>query len=144
VLIQEKSVAGVDSETVLDYKKRIPEIVRWNNKKDIFNCDETGLYYRALEDKTLAVKGLSVSVTKVSKDRITVLFACSADGEKLKPLVIAKSINPRCLKNVKCDSLGVYYVANRNAWMTNEIFMNCLKSVNKDMRKQGRSVTAFR
>jgi hypothetical protein len=57
---------GVDSETVWDYKKRIPEKVSGYDKKDIFNCDETGLYYRALPDKTLAVKGLSVSGTKVS------------------------------------------------------------------------------
>jgi hypothetical protein len=66
------------------------------------------------------------------------LFACSAAGEKLKPFVIAKSLNPRCLKNVKPDSLGVDNIANRKAWMTNEIFINWLKGVNKVMRKQGR------
>lgn len=61
-------IGGVNSETVWDLKKRIPEIVSGYDKKNIFNCDDTGLYYRAVPDKTLAVKGQSVNGTKVAKD----------------------------------------------------------------------------
>lgn len=44
--------ASVNIETVDSYKERLPEIVSGYESKDIFNCDETGLYFRALPDKT--------------------------------------------------------------------------------------------
>ena len=50
------------------------------------------------------------------------MFACSAAGEKLKPLVIGKSKNPRCFKNVRIGNLPVHYMANKKAWMTSQIF----------------------
>ena len=61
--------------------------------KDIFNCDETGLFYRTLPTRSLVVKG-----GKQAKDRITVLLCASVSGEKLQPLVIGKSRNPRSFK----------------------------------------------
>jgi len=41
-------------------------------------------------------------------------------GEKNKLFVIGKSKQPRCFKGVK--ALPVEYSANKNAWMTQEIF----------------------
>ena len=35
---------------------RAPTLVDGYSPKDVFNCDETGLYFRALPDKTLATK----------------------------------------------------------------------------------------
>jgi len=49
--------AGVDIETVDDHRTRIPEICTGYSPSDIFNCDETGLYYKTLPDKTLSAKG---------------------------------------------------------------------------------------
>jgi hypothetical protein len=40
-------------------------------------------------DKTLSAKGASCKGVKNSKERLTIMFACSATGEKLKPLVKA-------------------------------------------------------
>ena len=54
------------------------------------------------------------------------------DGtEKCKLLVIGKSANPRCFKDVK--SLPVDYKSNRKAWMTSEILTDWLS--NFDGRK---------
>jgi len=48
------------------------------------------------------------------------------DGsEKLEPLVIGKSKNPCCFKNVK--RLPIIYEANKNAWMTSDIWKLWLK-----------------
>ena len=135
--------AGVDPATVDDYKKRLPSITSGFRSTDIFNCDETGLYYRALPDRTLAAKGDNAKGTKVSKDRVTLMFACSATGEKLRPLVIGKSANPRCLKNVKRDSLGVTYVANKKGWMTTAIFTDWVRAINADMKRQKRNIILF-
>jgi len=73
---------GVD-EVIDDYRSRIPSIISGKNETEIFNCDEPGLFYRAMPDKTLAEKGDAVKGGKLAKERLTVLFC-----EKLKPLVI--------------------------------------------------------
>ena len=108
--------------TVSAYKSRLLDILEGYNLDDVFNADETGLYFKALPDKTLAARGDRAKGIKVRKDRITLMFACSATCEKLKPLIIGKSANPRCIKNVKRDRLGAMYVANKKAWMTSAVF----------------------
>lgn len=48
--------ADVDLQKTDDYKRRLPEICEGYDACDIFNCDETGLFFRALPDKTLSAK----------------------------------------------------------------------------------------
>ncbi|XP_060587924.1 tigger transposable element-derived protein 6-like [Ruditapes philippinarum] len=64
-------------------------------------------------------------------------------GEKLKPLVIAKSSNPRCLKNIKVEKLPVHFRDNKKARMTTELMSNWLRIVDKDMRKAGWKILLF-
>ena len=135
--------AGVDPDVVEDYRSRIPDIVTDYAAKDVFNCDESGLYYRALPDRTLSVRGEASKGCKISKDRVTLMFACSAAGEKLKPLVIGKSKNPRCFKNVRIGNLPVHYMANKKAWMTGQIFCEWISEVNKLMKRQRRHILMF-
>ena len=132
--------AGVDIDTVEGFKSKIPEFIENYEHRNIFNCDETGLYFRALPDRTLATKSSGHKGTKVSKDRITVMFACSATGEKLKPLVIGKAANPRCFKNVKKSNMKVTYVSNKRAWMNNKVFSDWINNVDVDMRNQKRKI----
>ena len=51
--------------------------------------DETGLFYRALPTRTVAVQGEEARGGKKAKDRITI-DACSATGEKLKTLIASE------------------------------------------------------
>ncbi|XP_060596158.1 tigger transposable element-derived protein 6-like [Ruditapes philippinarum] len=132
--------AGVKVDDVDGFKARIPEFIGDYDIKDVFNCDETCLYYRALPDKTLSAKGSLTKRSKVSKERITVMFTCSALGEKLKPLVIGKFENPRCFKNVNKKNLGVKYVANKKAWMNSHVFKTWINELNSEMRRQGRRI----
>jgi len=55
--------------------------VAYSNETDMFNYDETGLFYHAMPDKTLAQKGDAVKGGKLVKERLTVLICCSASGE---------------------------------------------------------------
>ncbi|XP_062599444.1 tigger transposable element-derived protein 6-like [Saccostrea cucullata] len=135
--------ASVDPVTVEDYRQRLPDITADYDPKDIFNCDETGLFYRALPDKTLNNKDIMCKGGKSAKERLTVMFACSATGEKLKPLVIGKSNQPRCFKNIKKTTLPVDYTANKKAWMTSEIFNNWILAINNSMKKQRRHILMF-
>jgi hypothetical protein len=86
-------------------------------------------------DRTLKFKGEKCVGGKLSKDRITVLVCANSDGtEKRKVLVIGKSKNPRCFKNVK--SLPVRYSANKNAWMTSDLFEAELRHWDRELRLQ--------
>ena len=99
----------------------LPKILADYSPRNIFNADKTGLYWRAIPDGTLSFKGIEAAGSKVAKNKMTLLMACNMDGsEKLDPLVIGKSKNPHCFKNVK--KLPVSYQSNKNAWMTAEIW----------------------
>ena len=104
----------------------LPDIIKYYHPRDIFNADETGLYWRAIPDGTLAFKHAETAGSKMPKERLTLLLACNMDGsEKLEPLVIGKSKQPRCFKNAK--RLPMLYEANKNAWMTGDIWNGWLK-----------------
>ncbi|KII63009.1 Tigger transposable element-derived protein 6 [Thelohanellus kitauei] len=93
-----------------------PAVIKDYEAKDIFNDDETRLYSRVIPEGTLSFKISRTAACKMAKERITLLFPCNMDGsEKLKPLIIGKSKNPPCLKNVK--TLPVDYEANKNSYM---------------------------
>ncbi|XP_063614693.1 tigger transposable element-derived protein 6-like [Penaeus indicus] len=80
---------------------------------------------------------------KVSKDRLTVMFTCSATGDKLKPLVIGKAAKPRCFRNIDVRSLPVTWTSNRKAWMTAALFTDWLKDVNSLMRRRKKKILLF-
>ena len=62
---------------------------------DVYNMDETGLFYCLTPNSTSATG--SVRGTKKCKDRLTITLCANADGShKCKPLVIGKSKKPRC------------------------------------------------
>ena len=48
--------------------------------EDIFNNDETGLFFRQLPRRTLGTKGKKLKGLKVAKDRITVLLCANVLG----------------------------------------------------------------
>ena len=105
---------------------------------DIFNADETGLFWRMTPDKTLAFKGEVCKGGKHSKERVTALVAASAAGEKLPMFVIGKSKRPHCFRGV--INLPVTYEANKNAWMTSTLFEQWCTRLNNRMRGQGRKI----
>ncbi|XP_010419288.1 PREDICTED: CENP-B homolog protein 2-like [Camelina sativa] len=91
------------------------------SKKDVFNMDETGLFYRLQADHSLATKQLEGK--KQDKERLTVVICCNEDGSEKIPLwIIGKYAKPRCFKNVNMNSLNCHYRANKRAWMTSVIF----------------------
>ena len=75
--------------------------------KDIYNMDETALFYRLLPTCTLATE--KPEGHKLNKERITLGLCVSASGEILKPIVIGKSAKPRCFKPFNQTSFWYYY-----------------------------------
>ena len=122
--------ADVPEYVVADWAKRLPSITAGYAMADIYNADETGLYFRALPNRSMVLHDDPRKGIKTSKERITVLLACSAAGHKLKPLVIGKAENPRCYRGTNKASLPVTYRANRKAWMTSILFQEWLERIN--------------
>ncbi|CAF1684530.1 unnamed protein product, partial [Adineta ricciae] len=48
--------ASVDSETVEDWTSRLPMILENYDLHDVYNCDETGLFFKLLSDRTFILK----------------------------------------------------------------------------------------
>ena len=93
---------------------------------EIYNCDETGLYFCALPEETLCFKNEELSGSQKSKERFTILLTANMDGShKLQPFVIGKSANPHCFKGIK--KLLVTYKSNKNSWMTATLFQEWLQ-----------------
>ena len=133
---EEKSVADEDiepwiSNSLLDLLKRF-------KPEDIYNADETGLFYKLQPDHTLAFKGEKCSGGKKSKDRLTVLVCASMAGEEGPMLVIGKSKSPRCFAGVK--TLPLTYLGNSKAWMTAQIFEDYLTKWNWRLACQKRHI----
>jgi hypothetical protein len=142
-----KTVLGecknVDSSTVEEWRKeQLLRIFEGYKSKNIYNAEEIGLFFRLPPNKTLSLKGDPCNGGKNSKKRITVVLDRNADGtDKLPPVVIGKSENPCCFKNVR--QLPTKYVANRKAWVTQAIFIDYFRALDAKMSSQNRKILLF-
>lgn len=145
-----ESLSG-NSEAADKFKNEFENFVKKENlsAEQIYNADETGLFYRMLPSKTLAMKiDDSAKGFKKSKDRLTIMACSNASGNHKFPLLlIGKSKNPRALKNVNRESLPVMYRSQKSAWMDSAIFkdwfFNCfVPGVTKYLKDRGLPVKA--
>ncbi|GBM88364.1 hypothetical protein AVEN_265897-1 [Araneus ventricosus] len=85
--------ASVCSSDINHWMENVwPDIIRNYDEKDIFNADETGLFYKLTPNQTLKLKREKCVGGKLSKVRITILVCANMNGsEKQKLTVIGKS-----------------------------------------------------
>ena len=101
-------------ETLDEERNKLREIIKNYNLNDVFNCDETGLFWKMKPSRTIS--NGPVSGTKQSKDSVTVLLTCNSTGnEKLPALFIHKYENLRVLKNINKKTLPVDYYWNKKS-----------------------------
>ena len=130
---------SADMTAVQTGREDLQRVLQDYDPEDIFNLDETGLFYRLGPNYTLATT--KVSGTKKSKDRITVALTSNATGTtKLKPFVISKVNRPRCFGKTYNPETYVRYRHNAKAWMTSELFQDWLKDFDRQMRLARRKV----
>ncbi|KFM74085.1 Tigger transposable element-derived protein 4, partial [Stegodyphus mimosarum] len=119
----------------------LPELLENFSADDIYNVYEIGLYYRATPHGWLSYKHIALSSSKKAMDRVTVLRCSNMSGtDRRKLLVIRKGTKPRCFKVLRMDSLPAVYRANRNTWMTSELFKGWLKDWDRELQRQSRKV----
>ena len=131
------------NDNVAEFLQNLPAITEGYRPENIFNADETALYFQQLPERTLERGHSGASGSKRSKDRLTLMLCCSAAGEKLPPLVIGKYQNPRCFRGKDRKFLPCNYDASKNAWMTASIFNSWLTDLNRKMSVQKRNILLF-
>ena len=111
-------------------------------RADVYNADETGLYWRVLPNKTHAIAGEICTGDKKSKEKVTILVCTNLSGSDKCPLLtIGKFRHPRCFNGVCC--LPMQYEANKSAWMTLSIFEEWLKKWDTELTKTARKIVLF-
>ena len=111
----------------------------WN----IYNVDETGIFFHSIPNKSFIHNGEVPHGTKpwTLKERFTVLLCCNAIGEKEKVWVIGKSKQATSMPKPAPTSLQ--YTNNQWAWMTTEIFVEFLNALNNKMKMQKCHILLF-
>ena len=116
---------SADEEAARTYPEIFQRLVTEGgySRDQIFNCDETGIYWKRAPKSTLIAKNeRQARGVKPSKDRITVLFTANSSGDCLmKPQVIYRSAKPRAYRNCNMNQLNVYWASNKKAWVTSAL-----------------------
>lgn len=135
---------SVSKDVIDDWIKKLPELIKDYEPRNIFNGDELGLFYKLMPSRTYKLKDSTCKGGKKSKERITIFLCANMDGsEKIRPTVIGKFKKPRCFKSVDVNRLPVNYQANKRAWMDTDIFKRTLLSINEEMKREDRNILLF-
>ena len=125
-------------ETVL-----VPTLSRYS-PNDIYNGDETALFYKLLPHRTYCFDGDKPAGSAKCKDRLTLLIITNMDGSDHRKLsVIGKSKTPHCLQKkykMQVKDMSVDWYASKNAWMTGEIHHQIMSKLNNEMRLSNRHI----
>ena len=119
------------SAEALDYSQQLQELQKLcleYDSNDIYNADETGLFWQATPSYTLATG--PQAGCKQKKDRITILPCCNASGtHRLQLWIIGKAANPRAFgkNNSQISMHPIHYRSNKKAWMTGKLFFDWLQ-----------------
>jgi hypothetical protein len=106
--------ADMDVTVVEDFKATVPGLIEQYDYKDIFNLDETGLFWKAVPTRSL---------------------------DKEIPFVIGKSQMPRALNRRILK--GIEWRSNKKAWMNQTLFLEYMNGFNSKMKSQNRKVLMF-
>ena len=81
---------------------------------DIYNMDETGLYWRSAVNRGLLSEPLPGR--KIDKSRITIALCTNATGSDRLPLcIIGHAQQPRALKGVNIEAIGCQWYHSKKA-----------------------------
>ena len=136
---KEGEASSANMDDVEAGRLRLQALLKDKNRDDIYNLDESGLYFRMDHNATLDTARCSGK--KLQKDRMTAGLTTNASGtDKRKPLLIWKYNRPRCFKKTFNPSFYCDWYFNKKAWMTGIIFQDWLLKFDKQMRLENRHV----
>lgn len=115
-----------DETAVEDFCNNFRDFIERENlqPEQIYNADETGLFWKCLPSRTAVIKGkCTVPGHNSFEERVTVMCCTNATGlHKLKLCVVGKAKKPRSFKSTDTLNLPVSYFSQKGAWMDLSIF----------------------
>ncbi|KAG0439470.1 Jerky like protein-like [Dictyocoela muelleri] len=130
-----KNISGesnsADFSQVENFKSLLKDKLKQYGDENIFNCNETALYYKNPSRKSYVLSNENCKGIKAKNLRLFIMLTCSMGGGKLTPLIIGKSKCPRPLKNFDFKEVGVKYTHSPKAWMTSILFKNYLNDLDQ-------------
>lgn len=119
--------AGSVSETAEEEMKGLQTIAGEFAEGDIYNIDETGLFWKMMPSRGLSSQ--SLPGLKKEKARITLVLCVNASGSDRFPVwIIGKAKTPRALRNVNISTWGAEWRWNKKAWMNTTIMTEWLQA----------------
>ncbi|XP_062500428.1 jerky protein homolog-like [Corticium candelabrum] len=125
IALQGESLSA-DSAAIAPFVRELESRLKTGgySSDQVFNADETGLWWRLMLSKSLVCRGERRAKNfKKAKERVTLLGCASASGTCRLPLAfINKSAKPRCFKNMDMNNLPVHYFSQQKSWMDARLF----------------------
>lgn len=137
------SSSSINRCVITEWLNEVKELISGYDERDIFNCDETGLFFRVLPENAMSFSNETCSEGNLSKERLTVLLCANMDGEFEKPLIIGKVGKHSYFKNISIDDHGVIWKSNTKAWMTRDIMTEWLLDLDSRMTRTKRNIILF-
>ena len=118
-------ILSADSSVVAPFREELTKVMtdEGYSLDQLFNADETGLWWRMTPMSSLNPSGICSCNFKKAKERVTIMACSNASGSHRLPLVVInKSAKPRCFKQMDMDALPVHYFPQTKSWMDCQIF----------------------
>lgn len=123
--------------SIHDAMKPIQAICDQYQPKDIYNMDETGLFWRQMPNGGLSKDGHAGQ--KRDKTRVTIAVATNATGSDRLPLwLVGTTKTPRALRGVNMSTIGCSWRWSKKAWMRSGIIVEWLSSFYRHISQQRR------
>lgn len=116
---------SVDAEAAAEGMEAIRQACAKYKVENIFNVDETGIYYRLLPKRTYLSRTENRKTARgtkgmKAKDRVSAYMCTNATGTaKVSMAIIGKAKNPRCFRSSPCP---LKYFSQANAWLDSATF----------------------
>jgi hypothetical protein len=118
---------------------KLPNLLQKFCADDMYNADETGLFYHATPAGSLSYKHATLSGSEKAMDCVTVLCCSNLSGtDKRKLLVIGKRAKPRYFKGLVW---AVYQFCTmlKTAWITSKICRKLLICWDVELQRKPRT-----
>ncbi|KAM9894859.1 hypothetical protein OXX79_008441 [Metschnikowia pulcherrima] len=134
--------ASIDEEDLKKFRERLQEEISEYAPADIWNYDETGLWWKKFPRRGNTCKRYS-GKKGGTYSRITAMLCCNANGsDKFRPWFIGKQDHYECFgeNNAMLDPLDCHYSGREKALMDVDLMESWLGAFNHYVKQKGRKV----
>lgn len=108
--------AGSVPEEAEEEMKALQTIAGQYKEEDIYNMDESGLFWRMPPSQSLS--SFNRPGVKRDKARVSIICCVNSSGTDRLPIwVIGNAATPRALRNINISAIGAVWRSNKKAWM---------------------------